>query len=295
MQNLNTKVSYSLLFIILFFYISPASAAKIMGYIGSYKGLASDFKLIRDGKREPVKHNKPLYVGDKIRVIRKNSSIKLKVSNKNINLYRNSLTYQVKDTSDRATIIKNMVSVFSDWWGSLWEASDEEKRIAATRGNYPPTIPLLKTNQTKLKAGKNRVYLAWRGGKAPYTVTIQRKNIETQKNWMDIQKLSFKTAKDRASFSKQQLQLEIGGIYWMIIEDKNGEKASKEFTVIDNLPAFKLNYQEKHQIKTSKNQLFACAAMFRRKQNQHSQWNFEISQIIAGGGDKEILSTCGIN
>jgi len=291
MQKLN--MSYWLFFILLFFYITPASAAKTMGYIGSYKGLASDFKLTRNGKRERVEYNKPLYVGDKIRVIRKGSSIKLKVSNKNINLNDNSRTYEVKDTYDRASIVGNMLSVFSDWWGSLWEASDEEKMIAATRGNYHPTIPLLKTNQAKLKAGKNRVHLAWRGGKPPYTVTIRRKNIESQKNPWIIEKWSDKTNKNIASFSKQQLQLEVGGIYWMIIEDKDGEKTSREFTVIDKLPAFKLNYQEKLQIKNSPNKRLVCAAIYRLDKN--SQWDFEIYQIIAGGGDKKILSTCGIN
>ncbi len=293
MQKLN--MSYLLVFILLFCYITPASAAKIMGYIGSYKGSASYFKLTRNGKLERVESNKPLYVGDKIRVIHKGGSIKLKLSNKNINLYYKSGTYKVKYIAPSTSIIGNMLSVFSDWWGGLWEASDEEKRIAATRGNYHPTIPLLKTNQAKLKAGKNRVHLAWRGGKPPYTVTIKRKNIESQQKWWIIEKWSYKTNKNLASFSKQQLKLEVGGIYWMILKDKDGEKTSREFTVIDKLPAFKLNYQEKYQIKISKNQRFACAAMFRHKQHKNSQWNFEIYQIIAGDGDKKILSTCGIN
>jgi hypothetical protein len=294
MQKLNTKVSYSLLFIVLFFYISPVSAANTMGYIVSYKGSASDFKLTRNGKRERVEYNKPLYVGDKISVHRYRSSIKLILGNENITRKYHDQPYQVKRIRLDASISGNVIAIFSDWWGGLWEASDDEKRIAATRGNYPPTIPLL-TNQTKLKADKKTVHLAWRGGKAPYTVTIQRKNIETQKKWWIIEKWSNKTNKNIARFSMQQLKLEVGGIYSMIVSDNDGNKTSKEFTVIGKLPSFSLNYKEKRQIKKHKNKRFACAAMFRHKQHKNSQWDFEISQIMAGGGDKKILSTCGIN
>jgi len=204
MPNLKRRSGYSvwkwpvirggcLAFVVMLFYVMPVWA-EYGATIEKFTCLSADF-FWNDGEKI-VATNSQLQIGDKIVVRKVNSwykkngtfvqepcSIRLKLNN------NEKLTLEHKDTIKRPYVVVNMSSkkgIFgnvSDW---IWAKTvgllkrDPTTFRATTRGLE---MPLLREKITsKLEAGKEVVYVAWKGGKGPYQVTVKEES-RPQNKW----------------------------------------------------------------------------------------------------------------
>ena len=292
----------SVCLVLMLLHVMPAWAAKTTGYVGSFNCSPQYFKLTRYRAPIRVERNKPLYTGDKITVLKGGCSIQLVLLGKtNITLFGKNDFHRVKKMappSNKTT--KSVRGAFSRWWSGLWEHSDHENAIAATAGKYGDlTIPLLrKGNVNKLRAGKDVVYLAWQGRNPPYTVKLQQ-TFQTLPDKSRPIKFKENNVKDtqialtKQALRKQGVELKKGAAFWVKISDARNENVFGQFTVVADFPhSFTPSWTEKPEILESKEM---CAIHWLDKvKSKPRQWNFEAYQIVAGGGDKKILSACGL-
>jgi len=290
----------SVCLVLMLFHVMPAWAAKTTGYVGSFNCSPQDFKLTRYRAPIRVERNKPLYTGDRITVLKRGCSIQLvQLGKANVTLYGKNDFHRVEEMAPPRSRTTNSVrGAFSRWWSGLWEHSDHENAIAATRKHYDLTIPLLrKGNVNKLKAGKDVVYLAWQGGNPPYKVEVQQ-TLQTLPDPSKPIKFEENNVKDtqialtKQALRKQGVELKEGAAFWVKISDAKDD-VSGQFTVVANFPhSFTPYWTERQTILKSKEM---CAIYWLDKvKSKPRQWNFEAYQIVAGGGDKEILSACGL-
>jgi hypothetical protein len=282
-------------FVLMLFHIIPVWAEyppPLMGYIGSFNCSSKNFTLVRSQKKTIVEINRPLYKDDTVTVTKKGCSITLKLDRNVVVKKSHTVGKDYKKPSTIGGIRKSFLS----WWSNLWKLTNYEERMVATRGGYYDlVIPF--PNNSQLKVGKETVYLAWRGGKPPFKVSVYRAP-SSQKNWLNSQDWQNQEENSNITKLSNQVKLEEDGVYLITIRDDNGKSVTSQFTVVGKLPSFQINSREKREIEKvhgNRQKREACAGVWFEKQGKKPEWSFEAYQIVEGSGDQKILSTCGLD
>lgn len=143
------------------------------------------------------------------------------------------LAYTVHAKGEVATIPKNLVTWLGQWLTRTNDQQLQQAVLLRTRGETEnattlPSITLLAKakQEQQLVAGERVLYLAWEGGKAPFTLTLEHAG--------NAQVLA---TKSQTQWIRQKVSLSLGK-YQLLLQDAQTKEAVKyPFTVVTQLPS----------------------------------------------------------
>jgi hypothetical protein len=144
------------------------------------------------------------------------------------------LAYTVHATGEVPTIKNNLVTWLGQWLTQAHENQLQQAVILRTRGETenattPPSIPVLAKAkpEQQLVAGERLLELAWKGGKAPFTLTLAHAG-HTQVLATNLQ----------TQWIRQRVSLSPGKYQLLLQDTQTKEPVKYQFTVITQLPSF---------------------------------------------------------
>jgi hypothetical protein len=258
----------------LWFLVTPTWAN--VGLILLFDGAPSDVELIRNDKPEEVFPEKPLEVGDKIRVTRDIPPLRLILL---LNGEQVILTYekthpepyQVQASeqlpSEWANAVKSMASLFRDI-----QKSPDLIPIHLPKGgseNHKPlTMPLLTGDSVKLLADKTTLSLGWQGGQPPYRVQVTLKESPQKRNEAQSETTSVTLANFQA----------IPGHYLVEVQDNAKQSSKGEFEVVTDsaISAILKDAQALQELSPESRQVLLASRLA-----QQPEWRLEAYQQVA--------------
>ncbi len=244
---------------------------------------SSDFVLIRKGQEKPlpVSLYGTLQTGDQIHVFREGCSITL-LLNDNERVTVDYATTKVQPypvpTVDvpSKTIVGNMIEFASNWLNELSQPRQEDSIDIGARGREL-AIPLLVKNNAKLVAGKNTVYLAWKGGKLPYWLKVQR-NHRPAENW-EATTINATTI----ALKKPDFELQPNTYYWVRLKDSLENEVIMRFEVVTDLQMSQSAKTEEQAIRESRiDERIKRTLRAAWLAKPGKEWRFEAYQQVAG-------------
>jgi len=175
----------------------------------------------------------------------------------------------------------NIKDIAKGWWGSLWSHDTEATAQvnAASRGGKL-TMPLLDKQSNRLLVGKDKLFLGWKGGEAPFSVTV-KKGGESLPPSSNINE----------NFTSLSVDLKEGD-YSVTVIGVTGEFTG-EFTVVKSLPPSLGGIESELGInknpKTEEDKLWYAMGL------SEYGWKFEAYQWIAGIDRKKMIASINKN
>lgn len=202
-----------------------------VGIVASYRPAAARFTLARspDGTAVPVRIGTVVMAGDRIQ-LPAGASLVVQLANGKSRTFTGPEVHEVADTG----ALGHLKSIF----GSMSGVFDDEFRqegLAGSRGGEPCTpqgeavkpieVPILMPG-ARIVAGERDLPLAWRGGCAPFVVSVLAGG---------------KTLLDRESIEGRQVRLDdvplAAGRYSIVITDAGGRRSDSTLEAMTSGPA----------------------------------------------------------
>jgi hypothetical protein len=244
-----------------------------VGYIDNFDGAFTDYAIKRGDQTIPMAVYAPLYPGDFIH-ISENHTIDIRQCNEVRTITHQDSPYPVQSKQC------NVIGLTDNIWLAI---KDFVKYIVTIVPNPPYhvhtkseteslTIPLLESTFftiPTLKAGKRALALQWFGGQSPYQIQITTAD----------KKVLWQTETKAQSVTTEQIDLQAGQTYWLIITAANYTKhpTELEFEVVTKLPDYPAPLQEQALPENMRRTLQAAWLV---KQNS-IKWSFEAYQQAA--------------
>lgn len=216
------------------FLVTPVWAS--VGYILTLNGQPNDFELLRYSRSEPVFPNKPVELGDKIRVLtkpttnRESPSLTLLLGNEELVTltYQNThpKPYLVKASQQLPTVFGGLLTSLETWFNGLQEHQVHLLSVytkGTSKNPEPLTMPLLTGNAVKLLAGKKNLSLGWSGGQAPYQVQVSQNG--SSQHWSN-------QSSETRSVTLGNFKVTPGGRYLVEVKDAAGQLVKGTFDVV---------------------------------------------------------------
>lgn len=184
---------------------------------------AAKTAIVRAGKELPPKLMMPVYDGDVIFVRDPMSQIAVELGGGEIvDVGGNLARYNVKGeipTGDDAWSLLTAI-------GSVLSGNEDEvpENMAAKGGEASLAVPLAVHGSNLIVKGERKLWLAWRGGTAPFTVTVKAGDTETQLPPVDGREIEVPVAA-------------AGDRLAVTIRDTGRQTVSLRFRLRDDLPA----------------------------------------------------------
>jgi hypothetical protein len=146
-----------------------------VGWIDEFDGLPRDYELIRKGCTLPIKYFIPLYVGDKLTVLRNNVSIKIGMGERTHKIiFKNDGPFMIEPIGNPPTISKNVMSWVGQWLTGLILGETTSSVAMVTRSGATQMIsPLSMSADSWIEEGNRPFNFTWKGGDPPYTISIR--------------------------------------------------------------------------------------------------------------------------
>ncbi len=179
--------------------------------------------VIRDGSEISAKLMMPLYDGDVVFVRDPKSKVGIELGDGTTMMLGQGLArFELKgeiDTGDGTLgILTAIAGVFSG------EGEQTPENMAAKGSSLK--MPMAIRGSNIIMAGRDRLWLAWEGGKAPYGITFQKVNGEVLKT-MKV---------EQSNFGEIGIGPSLGQKFTVIITDSEGQRLQVRFRTADALP-----------------------------------------------------------
>jgi hypothetical protein len=256
---------------------------KMVGRINNFHGSASDYVLVRNGKKIKVGILVPVHEGDTIIIKHQYLMLELFLGG----------TYSIRVSYEDSPYVVNEMDKVPDKWTNTWQwvttlfgiwkgdnKCDPNKMLcdpltpvvrSQTRGDSI-LMPLLQDNPSQMVAGERSLYLRWFGGKPPYQVSISEdgqaltsESVEAQ--WLKTQPLSLAATKT----------------YQVTIKDANGQTMTENFKVVATTIDFPEALQEDTSLSPESRQTIWAMELAAQKRGQ---WMLEAYQQASEIADK---------
>ncbi len=157
--------------------IAPALAGE---WIESFKGKPTDYLIQRGNEKLRPQPLMKLKAGDKIFVIAPAGEIGILKANKRIlKVTRNNAPYTVPQSPEAATVWSDLLNIASNWIAASRGNSSFTEAI--THDRIPPVqVPTAPAEQNLLISGEPALAVVWRGGAAPFHVTLIDKRTKAE-------------------------------------------------------------------------------------------------------------------
>jgi hypothetical protein len=178
-----------------------------VGIIDNFDGQATDYRLERQGKVEPISLFKPLFPNDIITIKKAQQTLQLVLQGEPqpISISRKDSPFSVKPTGKVPSKLNNLwesTKKFFNYWFFITETNVPQ---SAHGKGEELAMPLLEKQSifkpALLKAGKRALSVGWINGKAPYQVQLATSQgeplltVNTEDNFVKLPEFYFETDK----------------------------------------------------------------------------------------------------
>lgn len=196
-----------------------------VGIVDDFKGVASDYRIVRQGRECRVQLWMTLMAGDRISVLEKDGWLRVQFVSRRQKMIRAGPPVRLKAPTRRRSLIENIAIEIIRQFS---RARDRGHEPAGMRGEGPLALRLtgLDNGAARIAAGKRHLAVGWRGGTPQYTVRFYADNRSTPlltESRIQGSQLVIRSRRVRLS----------PGDYLIRIIDGRGKKVEGRFTAVD--------------------------------------------------------------
>ncbi len=197
------------------------------GYLVKLKLVGADAAsravVIRGGGEMAGKLMMPLYDGDVVFVRDPASSVGVELGDgTTLTLGQGLARFELKGEIDTGD---GTLGILAAIGGVFAGEGDQAPENMASKGSSLK-MPMAIRGSNVITAGRERLWLAWEGGKAPYGITLQKANGQVLKT-MNV---------EQSAFSDVPVGPALGQKFTVIITDSEGQRLQVRFRIADTLP-----------------------------------------------------------
>lgn len=153
----------------------PAAAGLVAGWIDGFEGDAEQYLVLRGGQRVAVEIFTPLLEGDAIAVKSAAGLLRVAVGDGgSVTEVRSAPAPYIVGPARVPTLPTNLMRWAASWF-TPWNRARQNPVVEVyVRSGRPILLPPFDGTPGRLQAGTRPLFVAWKGGKPPYRVTLGR-------------------------------------------------------------------------------------------------------------------------